>query len=188
MNPIPLHGVSPAGHTHVPLSHAPPNGHPLPHAPQFALLVWRSTHVMPIIPNPPPGQDVWPAGQPAWQDPFTHMLPPPQCTPQPPQLRGSLLVSVHWPMQVVSPAPHAHMPFTHDAPVPQIVPQAPQSNGSFIRSTHALLQFVSPLPQLVVHTPEEQTWPVPHAIPQPPQFLGSLCVSMQTPLHRWPLL
>jgi hypothetical protein len=182
-----VHAVSPAGHTHVPPWHAPPNGHPLPHAPQFALLVFRFTQVMPIIPNPP-GHDVSPVGQPAWQVPFTHMLPMPQWTPHAPQLRGSLLVSVHWPMHVVSAALHVHIPFTHEAPVPQIVPQVPQSKGSVVRSTQALLQSVSPFPQINAQMPEEQTHPAPHAIPQPPQFLGSLCVSVQTPLHRRPLL
>jgi hypothetical protein len=157
MNPMPVHAVSPAGHAHTPFSHAPPNAHAVPHAPQFALLVCRSTHIMPIIPNPPPGHDFWPAGQPAWQVPFTQMLFAPQWMPQPPQLRGSLLVSVHWPMQGVSPPPHTHAPVTHDAPVPQIVPQVPQSKGSLVRSTQALLQFVRPFPQVVVQMPEEQT-------------------------------
>jgi hypothetical protein len=39
----------------------------------------------------------------------------------------------------------------------------------------------------VVHAPLEHTWPLPHALPQAPQLFGSACVSVQTPLQRWPL-
>jgi hypothetical protein len=186
--PMPVHAVSPEGQEQAPPEHVPPNGHAVPQAPQLALLVCRSTHVVPIIGPMPPVHAVSPVGQPAVHTPFTQVLAMPQWVPHAPQLRGSVSVSVHWPPQLVSPAPHTHAPLVQVAPVPQAVPQAPQSKGSFSRSTHALLQLVSPLPQLVVQTPDEHTWPVAHAMPQPPQFLGSLSVSVQTPSHLRPML
>jgi hypothetical protein len=182
------HAVSSPGQEQAPWVHDPPKGHVVPHAPQLALLVWRSTQVMPIPPPPPAGHAVSPVGQPAVQAPLTHVSAMGQRRPHAPQLAGSVPVSVHWPPQVVSPAPHTHFPLVQLAPVPHAVPQVPQSKGSLVRSTHAPMQLVSPLPQLVVQTPEEHTWPVAQTIPHPPQLAGSLWVSVQTPLQRWPLL
>jgi hypothetical protein len=141
---------------------------------------------MPII--PPPVHSVSPVGQPAVHVPPTQVLSGPQRLPQLPQLRGSVSVSVHVPLHFVSPPPQTHVPFVQLAPVPHWVPHAPQSNGSVVRSTHALLQLVVPPVQVVVHTPCEHTCPVAQTSPQPPQLFGSLCVSVQTPLQRRPLL
>jgi hypothetical protein len=154
--PPTAHAVWSPGHEHAPLVHAPPAGHAVPHAPQLALLVWRSTQVMPPPPGPA-GHAVSPVGQPATHAPFTQVSTMRQRCPHAPQLAGSLLVSVHWPAQVVSPPPHTHFPFVQLDPVPHAVPHVPQSKGSMVRSTQALLQLVSPAPHVVVHWPDEHT-------------------------------
>jgi hypothetical protein len=138
----------------------------LPHVPQLALLVCRFTQTIPFPIIPPPGHSVSPVAQPAVHEPATQVLSGGQRLPHPPQLRGSVSVSVQFPLQLVSPPPQTHAPFVQ----------------------HALLQFVVPPVQLVVHTPCEQTWPDAHTVPQPPQLFGSLCESVQTPLQRTPLL
>jgi hypothetical protein len=157
IGPIPpVHAVSPLGHEQVPPLHVPPAGHALPQDPQFAVLVFVSTQVVPPI-GPMPVHAVSPVGQPASHAPATQVLPRPQRLPHVPQLFGSVVVSVHSPLQLVSPPPQTHAPLVHDAPVPQALPHAPQSNGSLVRSTHALLQFVRPVPHEVVQAPDEHT-------------------------------
>jgi hypothetical protein len=184
----PVHCESPVGHEHVPPEQLPPAGQVLPQVPQLPLLVCRSTQTMPFPIIPPPMHSVSPVGQPAVHVPPTHVLFGPQRSPQVPQFRGSVSVSVQTPLQLVSPPPHTHEPFVQLEPVPHWVPQAPQSNGSLVRLTHALLQLVRPPVQVVVQRPCEHTWPVAHTVPHPPQLFGSLCVSVQTPLQRRPLL
>jgi len=184
----PMHCVSPVGHEHDPPEHVPPAGQVVPQAPQLPLLVCRFTHTIPLPMGPPPMHSVSPVGQPAVHTPLTQVLSGPQRLPHVPQLRGSVSVSVHVPLQLVSPPPHTHAPFVQEAPVPHCVPHAPQSNGSLERSTHALLQLVVPPLHVVVQTPCEQTWPPVHTVAQAPQLFGSLCVSVQTPLQRRPLL
>jgi hypothetical protein len=68
------------------------------------------------------------------------------------------------------------------------LPHVPQSKGSVFVSTHAPAQFVRPAPHEVAHAPSEHTWPAAQRMPQPPQLFGSLCVSVQTPEQRVPLL
>jgi hypothetical protein len=91
--------------------------------------------------------------------PFVHVLPPAHTFPQEPQLLLSVLVSTHWLLQAVSPAPQtsAHTPFVHAVPAPHTFPQEPQLLLSELVFTHELPHFVSPPAQKSVHTPFEQT-------------------------------
>jgi hypothetical protein len=155
-------------------------GHVVPQAPQFVMLVVRSTQA--------PLQDVSPVAQPVVQTLFTHSSPMVQRLPQPPQLRGSLVGSTHVPPHIVVPVLHAQALAAQVAPVGHAVPQAPQSSGSLVRSTHELEQFVRPVAHVVVQTPAEQTWPVVQAFPQAPQLFTSPDVFVQTPLQRVPPL
>jgi hypothetical protein len=125
--PIVMQAVSPAGHIHEPFMQGAPVGHWFPQPPQLAFDVSRSTHVMPLR---PPGQEVNPVEQPVAQLPATHMLPPPQRLPQPPQFLGSVWVSVHWTPQRVSPPPQVHAPARQLAPVPHALLHIPQLEGS----------------------------------------------------------
>jgi hypothetical protein len=90
--------VRPAGHiaAQVPAVQTWPAAQALPHAPQSALSLARSTQT--------PVQAVWPAGQ--VQAPFAHVAPMPQVLPHPPQLAGSVFVFVQRPRQAVSPIVH----------------------------------------------------------------------------------
>jgi hypothetical protein len=180
--PPPMHAISPVGQLHVPPEQVAPLGHTLPQPPQSRLFVCVSTHA-PAMPH-----DVSPVGHPVVQLPPTHWLPGPQRFPHIPQLRGSVVVSVHAPLQLVVPAPQVHMLLTQLAPAGHTLPQLPQSLGSDVVSTHALLQLVCPVAHDVVHAPLEQTCPLPQTLPHAPQLFGSPCVFVQTPLHRWPLL
>jgi hypothetical protein len=184
----PEHCVSPAGHAHVPLVHAPPPGHAVPQAPQLRLLFWRFTHAFPHCVSPPAVLHV-PVHTPAVQSvPAWHRFR------QPPQLFGSLCVSVQVVPQSVS-APQVHAAFTHDAPDGHDLLHPPQFAGSSWMSTQALLQSVSAPAsesQDVAHAPSTQNAPPPsialQTLPQPPQLFGSLCVAVQTPLQRVPSL
>lgn len=121
---------------------------------------------------------------------------------QPPQLRGSLLVSTHdervTPLIVtvqrfIEPVPHdvvaaTHAPALHSSPVAHCLPQAPQAKGLLEVSTHAV---VVPPPAVMVHcvkpgrhaqVPEPlQYCELPHCVKQLPQRLGLSSVSVQTP-------
>lgn len=179
----PMHAVSPVGQLQLPPLHVAPFGHTLPQPPQSRVFVCVSTHA-PFMPH-----DVSPVGQPAVHVPLTHWLPGPQRFPHVPQLRGSLVVSVHTPLQLVVPAPHVHVPLEQLAPVEQMLPQVPQLLGSVDVSVHALLQSVCPVAHDPAHMPLEHTGVAPvHAVAHVPQLFGSLSVSVHTPLHRVPLL
>jgi hypothetical protein len=97
-------------------------------------------------------------------------------------------VSTHCPLHIVRFDPHVHELFVQLSPPPHALPHEPQSNGSLVKSTHAFVQFVRPPPQVVVHVPPLHTWLEVHLSPHPPQLSGSLCVSVQTPRQRVPLL
>ncbi len=95
-------------------------------------------------------------------------------TPQPPQLSGSLVVRVHTPAQLLSPAAQAHMPPVQLWPDEQVIAQPPQLPELDLVSTQAPPQLVRPGPQAAWQAPPEQTWPAAQLVPQAPQLRGSL--------------
>ncbi len=145
--------VVPGVQRQLPFMHDAPNGHWFPHAPQLPLLVWRSTQTLPIRAM----HDVCPVGHPIWHAPLMHWLPPPQRLLHVPQLRGSVCVSVHCPLQLCSPPPHMQLPFVQLAPAPHALLHAPQSKGFVCRFTHALPHLVVPAAHESVHAPSEHT-------------------------------
>ena len=117
---------------HDPALHSP-MPHPVPHVPQFLGSVWRLTQL--------PLHAVSGARQVAVQAPFTHVLPPVHCVPQPLQYWGSVSGLTHaWPpvtgqssgvvvLQVASHEPLAHFGAPVEAPEigwPHTVLQPPQ--------------------------------------------------------------
>jgi hypothetical protein len=101
--------VCPAGHTttQAPLTHERPAAHALPHAPQFVALAAMFT-------SQPLAAARSQSAKPAAHAPTTHAplaqacvatLASAQALPHAPQCRGSKLVLVHAPPQVLSPAP-----------------------------------------------------------------------------------
>src|SRR5437773_1076799 len=113
---------------------------------------------------------------------FEHSWLTPHAIPQPPQLLGSLLVSVHAPLQETCPAGQPgpkHMPIEHISPPAHCVAQEPQWAGSLARSTQRLPHLVEPPAHESPHMPWEQTRPALHVVPQPPQLFGSTLVSTQ---------
>jgi hypothetical protein len=176
----PVQALSPEGHAHVPFVQDPPAAQAVPHVPQLPMLVWRSTQVPLHIESP--------VAHPVVQTLFTHSSPIMQRLPQPPQLRGSLVGSMHAPPHIVVPVLQVQALDAQVAPVGHAVPHAPQSSGSFVRLTHELEQLVRPDAHVVVQTPAEQTWPVVQAFPQAPQLFTSPEVFVQTPLQRVPPL
>ena len=187
------HCVSPAGQSHVPLKHAPPNGHAVPQAPQLAGFVRRSTQI--VAPPRPAGQAVSPPlPQPATQAPAEQVVPPRQTRPQPPQFALSEAGFTQVAPHRSSPGEHAHPPPAQDAPFGHCVLQAPQCAGFVRRSTHALLQSesaapASSVPQLALQVPPLQTGAPPiggQTFPHAPQLFGSFWVWKQTLLQRIP--
>jgi hypothetical protein len=69
----------------------------------------------------------------------TQLWLPVQALPQPPQLAGSTVVSVHPFAQAVCPVGQ-QLELLQPIPAPQAVPQAPQLFGSLVVSVQALLQ------------------------------------------------
>ena len=175
--------VWPVGQLQVPLTQLSPKGHTFPQDPQLRAFVSVFTQALP--------QRVWPAAQPVVHAPDTHCCVCVQRVPHAPQCVGSVCKFTHCPLQLVVPPPHWHCPATQFSPVGQAVPQAPQANGSVCRFTQLLVQLVSPAAQVALQTPREHTGLPPSAVqalPHEPQFETSPCVSVQTPLHRCPLL
>ena len=160
---MPPHCVSPEGHAHVPLLHATPPVHIVPHEPQLRLSVDVSTHELKLLPKKLVVQEVRPLLQttlPA--SPVAHVPPeqtalPPQRLPQEPQLLLSVCVLTQALPHCVSPAPHEQLPLLHVAPMAHWCPQLPQLSESVFVSTHALLQFVRPLLHIALHEPALQT-------------------------------
>lgn len=99
-----------------------------------------------------------------------------QRTPQPPQLKLSVEVSMQKPKHVWRGAMHVppHMPPTQALPTAQRFPHAPQFCGFESRLTQTPLQLVWPGPHMVRHAPPTQTPAVPHEFPHAPQLLESL--------------
>jgi hypothetical protein len=122
----------------------------------------------------------------AWQTPEG------QTCPQVPQLKGSVLLSTHWPLQTVWPGiPQTQVPVPaeegmHLAMGGQTMPHPPQLFGSKVVSTQALPQRTlgGAHWQMLVR----QIWPgMVQVVPQPPQLAGSLVVSTHLLPHSfWP--
>jgi hypothetical protein len=106
-----LHIESPMGHVHIPPLQVAPDGHALPHVPQWEVSVWRSTHALlqsvSIAPASLPLQLTLhrPALHTGVPDVAEHALP------HTPQLAGSLCTAVHAPpLHIRSPAGHEQRP------------------------------------------------------------------------------
>ncbi len=89
-----MQSVSPFGHAQDPATQSKPSAHALPHAPQFCVLVVRSTHCEPHFVSPPLHPDVVHA-------PFEHASPFGHLLPHAPQLLLSMLRSTHVPLHDV---------------------------------------------------------------------------------------
>jgi hypothetical protein len=106
--------------------------------------------------------------------------------PQPPQSSGSVVVSVHTLLHVISPVGHVQLPEMHDAPEGHTVPHPPQLLVSRVVSKQpAEPQAVSPVPHRHAVTPAlvPQLEPGPQTIPHEPQLKLSVARFTQLPLH-----
>jgi hypothetical protein len=128
--------------------------------------------------------------------PALHTWPAAQVTPQPPQLRGSLLVTTQLLPHCVVPelGAHRHAPPTHWLPAPHTLPQAPQLLGSNCVKVQVPLQVTCWGRHVAMQLKPLHTWPVGHTRPQAPQLLGSLRdtqalphLMVPAPVHwHWP--
>jgi len=111
--------------------------HPVSHAPQFDLSLWRSTQAFAF------GQNVSPPRHVGWHDPFEHAIPDGQTSPHAPQFALSLFVFAQntatpsnaqgdWPGAQVE----LHAPSTHAWPLGHFAAHAPQLSRSTFGSTH----------------------------------------------------
>jgi hypothetical protein len=134
--------------------------------------------------------------------PATHASPPPQVTPQPPQLLVSFAVLMHAPLQYEVPIGQ-QMPLVHvcveSHAVPVLPPStphppvAPQLGRLVFGSMHIPPHSTRPDWQDSWHVPPLHTWPptqavpgVPPSTPQPlvaPQFARLVFGSMHIPPH-----
>jgi hypothetical protein len=140
--------VQEGGDTHVPPEQLQAAGHALPHAPQLAKLLVRSTH--PAVPQQAsPGPQSGPPLQ-EQTDP-THVLPRAQGVEHIPQLAASLVRSAHTAPQQVLPVPHGspplwqvHVELEHTPNTAHLTPHAPQLLGSSYVLVHVSPQHVAP--------------------------------------------
>jgi hypothetical protein len=113
----PLQLICPAGHVQEPPTQLWPAAQMLPHWPQFATLVIRSTqldpHGVPLAHSVP-------------QVPCEQTVPTGHTLPHVPQLFPSELRSAHVVPQVVRPARHVHSPPWQSCPGAHVFPQLPQ--------------------------------------------------------------
>ena len=145
----------------------------------------------------PPEQAVSPDGHIATQPVGPQNWSTGQATLQPPQWRGSLLVSTQDPRHGVKvgeqsnphfPAMLLAMPF---ATAGQIVPHAPQFSGSESSARQVVAHGFSGSTQTNAQRFPEQIGSPPtgavHSAPHPPQFCSSSAKTTQFPAHRvWP--
>src|SRR5262249_41557467 len=110
-----------------PLQVAPPR-HCDPHLLQLNGSLCRLTQALAQLVRPPPHMLV--------HTPPEQTSPCLQATPHPPQSVGSLLMSVHTPLQRMPLLGHTHWLLVQTVPPPQRVPQAPQLVPSVVRFTH----------------------------------------------------
>jgi hypothetical protein len=183
-------------------THVSPTGHTLPHAPQLFGSVFVS--MQPDAQHWSGGVHAGPALHPigARQKLSTHVLSGGHGMPQPPQLVGSVVVSLQPVVQHASvplqagPPLHAvvdmHLPPAHLSPDAHGIPQPPQLFGSVLVLLHPSLQQASmpvqagpPLhPIIDWHLLSTQVSVAAHAWPQLPQSLGSLVVSLHPSMQH----
>jgi hypothetical protein len=101
--------------------------------------------------------------------------------PQPPQLTGSLLVSVQTLLQSVCPVRQAHALPWQIWPVAHGLAHPPQFLASVAVSVQVPRQLVVPAGQLLPQPPLMQSWPAAHGVKQAPQLFGSAPRSKQDP-------
>jgi hypothetical protein len=172
----------------LPLQTAPPlggTGQTLPHALQLPAFEVVSTHAA--------SHDCVPTGHRSRHWPPEHVLFAPQCTPQPPQLFGSMLVAmqvsphrVRPALQLKSQEPRAQTA-TASAGATHALPHAPQFIGSAFSSTHEVPQSDAPDGHVLLQLPPEQA-AVPalglvHVFVHEPQCAESDFRSTQAPLQ-----
>jgi hypothetical protein len=133
-----------------------------PHAPQFDVLVCRSTHA--------PEHAVCPAGQVVAQAPITQLCPAAQARPHAPQFSESDWVLVQLDPHRDDPAAQAQVPIVQDCPAAQTRPQRPQLPGSLSVLTQEPPQFIVPIGHMPrTQSPAEQTVPTGQTLPHRPQ-------------------
>lgn len=158
----------------------------LAQSPQFTGSVFTSTHEEP--------QSLKPSLQATPHALFVQVAVPfsgvGQAMPQPLQLSGLLVRSMHEPLQLVRPPeqPAAHLPLSQTCAASQLVLQSPQRAGSFETSTHVSEpQSAKPGEHSTPHTPSVQVATPPagtgQACAQAPQFLRSVAVSRHVVPH-----
>lgn len=195
----PVHGGPPlqlVGVLHVPATHVSPAAQGLPQLPQFFTSV--DVSVQPVaqqvslpVQTGPPLQLGGVTHMPA-----AHVAPVGQTWLQPPQLFGSVSMSLHpdaqhWSTPVQT-GPPLHdvgawqFPFWHVAPGGHAKPHWLQLFGSVFVSVQPDSQHVwspvqagPPLHELDAHKPPWQVAPSGQRFSQPPQLFGSVCVSVQ---------
>jgi hypothetical protein len=129
------HIVNPPGQPHTEFMQMSPAPQVFPHAPQFAglFVVLVQTGGMP--------HNVVFIGH--VQMPALHTVPPVQAIPHPPQLFGSVFVSMHAPVQFVVPAGQVVVQVIEQTCIEvHIVPHPPQFCGSVVVSTQTPPQSV----------------------------------------------
>jgi hypothetical protein len=147
----------------------------VPHAPQFALSLFRSEQV--DFPH-------CVRFEAQLQTPALQCVSPEHARPQPPQLESSVLMDTHAFLHAMSSGPHAetHLPLEHTNPVSHAEPHAPQFIASACRFAHAPPQFVEPGGH--AHLPLTHVADMTQATPQLPQLLVSVCVSTHAPAQN----
>lgn len=113
-----VHEVKPASQVHALDAQLAPVPHCVPQAPQSKLLVVKSTHAL--------EQLVSVAAQVVVHAESEHTCIAAQTVVQLPQCFGSLVTSVHTPLQRIEPAAQPHTPAVHEVPPRQTMPQPPQ--------------------------------------------------------------
>jgi hypothetical protein len=184
-------------------THVSPGAQAMPHPPQLSGSVSMSVH--PLAQHcSAPRHGGWPLHVvPGMQLLSEHWLPGGQTSPHPPQLFGSVVVSVHPSAQHCSMPSHGGRPLQetllvqtppeHVAPGGQTSPHPPQLSGSLSTSVHPLAQHCKtpwqgiPPSQPVggVHSPATQEKPPGQGSPHPPQLFGSVSMLVQPVSQHW---
>lgn len=146
--------------------------------PQWFAFVRVSTHALLQLVRPP---EHWLTQLFAWQTwPAAHERP------HMPQFFGSLVVSVHVPLQLTRLPGQSHMPLVHVSLPAHCVAQFPQWSSSTLRSTQAPLQLVRPVLHMPTQEPAWHSCPLAQVRLQAPQLVGLEVRSTQvSPQRTW---
>ena len=110
-----------------------------------------------------------------------HEAPAGHTVPHPPQLFGSVPVSVHVPEQLVCPAVgQVHTPAAQMSPAGHAFPHAPQLFRSVLGSTHVPPQSIVPGAHRLTHVPPLHVLPAGHVTPHAPQLFTSVWKFVQS--------